>query len=258
MKPRKRPPVGTKNLQACRGGLHHGPSRSFWGLRLVIVHSQVQGVSARALGRFAARAQRAAGVRGEVDVLITSSAELRRLNRCFRGKDHATDVLSFPSGDGKFHHGVTEARRIVKRNSSVSLCLGGGCSGDIAISAEVAARNARSLGHRPADEIKILILHGLLHLAGYDHETDAGEMARKEAHLRRALRLPAALTERTTPADSKIHHGGTETQRKGAGGRTQDAGTRKRVLPASCLPPPAAYSSTVPPRLRGGRSARQS
>ena len=131
-------------------------------------------MSARALGQFAARAQRAAGVRGEVDVLITSSAELRRLNRRFRGMDTATDVLSFPSADGT--------------------------AGDIAIAAEVGARNARRLGHRAADEMKILILHGLLHLAGYDHEIDAGEMARKEVRLRRALGLPAALIERTAEA----------------------------------------------------------
>jgi len=138
---------------------------------LVIVHSTVRGVSARALGQFTARAQRAAGVRGEVDVLVTSSAELRRLNRRFRRKDKATDVLSFPSANGT--------------------------AGDVAISAEVGARNARRLGHSAADELKILILHGLLHLAGYDHETDAGEMARKEARLRRALGLPVALIERT-------------------------------------------------------------
>ena len=141
------------------------------GWRLVIVHSKVQGVSARALRQFAVQAQRAAGVRGEVDVLVTSSAELRRLNRRFRGKNAATDVLSFPSSNGT--------------------------AGDIALSAEVGARNARRLGHSASDELKILILHGLLHLAGYDHETDAGEMARKEARLRRALGLPVALIERT-------------------------------------------------------------
>ncbi len=141
------------------------------GWRLVIVHSKVQGVSARALGQFAARAQRAAGVRGEVDVLVTSSAELRRLNRRFRGKNAATDVLSFPSADGT--------------------------AGDIAIAAEVGVRNALRLGHSAAHELKILILHGLLHLAGYDHETDGGKMARKEARLRRALGLPVALIERT-------------------------------------------------------------
>ena len=83
---------------------------------------------------------------------------------------------------------------------SVSLCLRGGGSGDIAISAEIAASNAGRLGHSAGDELKILILHGLLHLAGYDHETDAGEMAREEARLRRALRLPVALIERSTDA----------------------------------------------------------
>jgi len=181
-----------------------GPPVRF-GVRLVIVHSKVRGVSARALGRFAARAQRAAGVRGEVDVLITSSAELRRLNRRFRGKDKATDVLSFPSRDGKIHHGGAETRRSFFSKFSVPPCLRGGCcaAGDIAISAEVGARNARRLGHSPADEMKILILHGLLHLAGCDHETDGGEMARKEARLRRALGLPAALIERTSEVDRR-------------------------------------------------------
>jgi probable rRNA maturation factor len=163
---------------------------------VVIVHSQVRGVSATALGRFAARAQRAAGVRGEVDVLITSSAELRRLNRHFRGQNTATDVLSFPSGPR-----ATETRRNPSSKPSVPPCLCGQSfsAGDLAISTEIAARNARRLGHRPADEIKILILHGLLHLAGYDHETDGGEMARKEVRLRRALGLPVALIERSSP-----------------------------------------------------------
>jgi len=70
-------------------------------------------------------------------------------------------------------------------------------AGDIAISAEIAAHNARSLGHTAAEEIKILILHGILHLRGYDHERDRGKMARREAKLRRDLRLPIGLIERT-------------------------------------------------------------
>jgi len=140
--------------------------------RVLILRSKVSGVSARVLERFAARAQRAAGVRGEVDVLITSGAHVRRLNRLFRGKNTVTDVLSFPSTDGT--------------------------AGDIAISAEIAARNALRLGHSTIDEIQILLLHGLLHLAGYDHGSDAGAMARKEARLRRAFGLPTALIERTT------------------------------------------------------------
>jgi probable rRNA maturation factor len=138
---------------------------------LVILDSKLEGVSAKALERFVVQAQRAAGVAGEVDVLITSSAQIRRLNRRFRRQNKVTDVLSFPSADGG--------------------------AGDIAISAEVGARNARRLGHSVADELKILILHGLLHLAGYDHESDSGEMAREEARLRFAFGLPTTLIERT-------------------------------------------------------------
>lgn len=170
------------------------------GLRVVIVQTKMPGVSARALERFAARAQRAAGVRGAVDVLITSSVQMRRLNRHFRGKDAATDVLSFPVS-----HRGTEARRNSFSESSVPLCLRGyPAAGDLAISAQIAARNARRLGHTTADELKILILHGLLHLAGHDHEVDTGEMAREEARLRRALGLPAALIERTAPANGRF------------------------------------------------------
>jgi probable rRNA maturation factor len=66
----------------------------------------------------------------------------------------------------------------------------------VAISAEIAAKNARRLGHAPKEEIKILALHGVLHLAGYDHERDQGEMARREEGLRKQLGLPVALIER--------------------------------------------------------------
>ncbi len=69
-------------------------------------------------------------------------------------------------------------------------------AGDVAISAEIAARNARKLGHSTAEEVKILTLHGILHLAGYDHEEDAGNMARREQQLRKRLGLPAGLIER--------------------------------------------------------------
>ena len=113
-------------------------------------------------------------LRGLVNVLVTGSRELRSLNRRFRGQDKPTDVLSFlPSPD-----------------------FGNGLAGDIAISAEIAKQNARLLGHPAAQEIKILALHGVLHLAGYDHESDHGRMAGKEADLRRALGLPAGLIER--------------------------------------------------------------
>ena len=139
---------------------------------MLILRRPIAGISAAALERFARRASRAAGVRGEVNILVTSDAEVRRLNRRFRRKDKTTDVLSFPAVD---QH----------------------CAGDIAISASTAARNARRLGHTTAEEVKVLLLHGMLHLSGHDHETDRGEMARREGRLRRALGLPASLLERS-------------------------------------------------------------
>ncbi len=138
---------------------------------MLIFRKRIAGINPAALERFARRAGRAAGVRGEVTVLVTGDAEVRRLNRRFRRKDEPTDVLSFPA-------------------------IGPHGAGDIAISASTAARNARRLGHTTAEELKILLLHGMLHLSGHDHETDRGEMARKEGRLRRALGLPASLIER--------------------------------------------------------------
>jgi probable rRNA maturation factor len=146
---------------------------------LVILQRKVAALSPAALERFMLRARRTAGLRATPDVLVTSSNAMRSLNRQFRGKNKATDVLSFPAPDllpanGKKIH-----------------------AGEIAISAEIAAENASRFGHSPAEEVKILALHGILHLAGYDHERDNGEMARKEMKLRQALRLPVALLQRS-------------------------------------------------------------
>jgi probable rRNA maturation factor len=147
---------------------------------LVICRKKVVGLSEDALASFVSRARLAAGLLGAVNVLVTTSAEMRSLNSRFRGKNKATDVLSFPSDSP------------VRRNGKpVEL------AGEIAISADIALQNAVRLGHPPAVEVKILVLHGILHLAGFDHERDNGEMARKEAKLRLALRLPDALIERT-------------------------------------------------------------
>jgi probable rRNA maturation factor len=139
---------------------------------LVILRKSVEGASAASLSRFAAQAKKAAKLSGEVAVLITGNREIQKLNREFRKKDKPTDVISFPS----------QAE---------------GVAGDIAISADIAQVNARVLGHAAAAELKVLILHGMLHLAGFDHEADNGEMARKEAQLRKKLRLPTGLIERT-------------------------------------------------------------
>ena len=138
---------------------------------MVILRKPAKDVSPAALARFAARAQKAARLRGEVSVLITGNREIRKLNREFRRRNKPTDVISFPS----------EAD---------------GIAGDIAISADIARANARELGHETIAELKVLILHGMLHLAGFDHEADSGQMARKETRLRRQLGLPAGLIER--------------------------------------------------------------
>ncbi|MGB8768336.1 MAG: rRNA maturation RNase YbeY [Candidatus Korobacteraceae bacterium] len=138
---------------------------------MIILEHETEGTSARALSLFAAKAQRAVGLRGEVSIRIASSRELQDLNRRFRKHNKPTDVLSFPSGTPKL-------------------------AGDIAISSEIAAANASEMGHTPQTELKVLILHGLLHLAGHDHETDDGEMRTRENTLRRKLGLPVALIER--------------------------------------------------------------
>ena len=159
---------------------------------MIILHKKVAGVSEASLSRFVLRARRAAGLRGAVNVLVTTSSAMRSLNRRFRGKNEPTDVLSFAASLG-----VSTGKKPV--------------AGEIAISAEIAAQSAARLGHSVAFEIKILLLHGILHLAGFDHERDNGEMARKEAKCRRVLRLPLSLMERSaqeiTTKDTKVHEG---------------------------------------------------
>lgn len=140
----------------------------------MIFRKRVAGLRELTLARFVTRASRAAQLRGAVNVLVTTSHELRSLNRRFREKDKTTDVLSFPP--------MLDADQF---------------AGDVAISADLASRNAKRLGHSAADEVKILTLHGLLHLAGHDHETDSGKMARLELRLRKSLGLPVGLIERT-------------------------------------------------------------
>jgi probable rRNA maturation factor len=133
---------------------------------------------------FLAQAIRAAELSGTVSVLLTGDEEIRRLNREFRHKDKATDVLSFPAAP--FPSGGRAKPP----------------AGDLAISAETAAREAATRGHSLLLEIKVLLLHGVLHLSGYDHETDSGEMAEREEILRSELGLTHGLIARTV-AESK-------------------------------------------------------
>lgn len=127
--------------------------------------------------------------------LITDDRELRRLNRQFRGKDYATDVLSFPARDG-----VADGRRLRAGERALTGAPQSHSLGEIAISIDRAAAQAAEYGHSLADELRILMLHGALHLAGFDHETDSGEMGRAEARWRKRLGLPSGLIERASLA----------------------------------------------------------
>src|SRR5262249_17311527 len=124
----------------------------------------------------AARTQRAAKVRGEVTVLLASGDEVRALNRRFRGKDQETDVLSFPA--------------------EMDATAMSWSAADIAISLPAARRQAREQRHGVEEEIGVLLLHGMLHLAGMDHERDHGQMRRTEERLRRSLGLGRGLIAR--------------------------------------------------------------
>jgi probable rRNA maturation factor len=147
----------------------------------IVVRRPIRGLSQRALTAFVAQACRAAKLKGAVTVMVTDSREMRSLNSRFRGKKQATDVLSFPPP-----------------------ALGNGFAGDIAVSLDIAARNARSLGHSLGQEVQILVLHGVLHLAGYDHEGDQGEMAGREVRLRRRFGLPTGLIERSKKSGDRV------------------------------------------------------
>jgi probable rRNA maturation factor len=116
-----------------------------------------------------------ATARGDLSIAVISDRRMRALNRQFRGRDYATDVLSFPSDDRGF-------------------------MGDIVIAAGIAKRQAHEAGHAINTEIRVLALHGLLHLLGYDHESDDGKMARVEARLRKKAGLKEGLIERQRPS----------------------------------------------------------
>lgn len=173
---------------------------------MVILQKRVAALSQASLERFVLRARRAAGLRGLANVLVTSSNTMRTLNRQFRDKNKATDVLSFPAPS--LSRGKPQRGKI---------------AGDIAISADLAAQNAARLGHSPAEEAKILVLHGILHLAGFDHERDNGMMARKEAKLRQMLKLPVALIERTASESTRRDPRMARNHR----GRKRPLGTRR-------------------------------
>jgi probable rRNA maturation factor len=155
-------------------------------LRVTVSDGRGRPAAAGGLARWL-EATAPAAARGELAVALVSDAHVRELNRRYRRKNRATDVLSFPA------------------DIDVGPTVGDGrVLGDIVIATGVARRQARELGHSYSTELRVLALHGLLHLLGYDHDDrgDRGRMARAEARLRRKGRLMAGLIERAAPAAS--------------------------------------------------------
>lgn len=122
-----------------------------------------------------------------ITVCLVTNARMARWNHAFRGKRGATDVLSFPFGDAH-EPGRAVARGRDRRQEEIGFSSTS-YLGDIAIAPAVARRNARRYSRTLDDELRVLILHGALHLLGYDHETDQGQMDRLEQSLRRSLEL---------------------------------------------------------------------
>ncbi len=188
------------------------------------------------------------GIFGEFGVALVGDGQIRAWNRTYRGRDYATDVLSFPSGGD---------------------CKG--YLGDIAISLDTARRQAQEQGHSLETELRVLALHGLLHLAGGDHESDGGEMAAKEERFRRRLELPAGLIARTvissghdeasgqTGALSRLWRGagnGSGTRRI-APGRLRRTGPRTRPRPGRGLTAQAVTGARTAIRTRPRRSTHR-
>jgi probable rRNA maturation factor len=142
-------------------------------LSMIVNRQRRVTVAIRPLQQFYERARRELGFApGSVDIQLISDDAMTRLNETFRSKHGPTDVLTFPVNDARPKHGA-------------------GYVGDIAISPETARRNARRFSRSFPAEMRTLILHGMIHLAGFDHETDHGEMDRLERRLRKRLGVGA-------------------------------------------------------------------
>jgi len=156
-----------------------------------------------------------AQTRGEIAVALVSDTRIRTLNRQYRGTDAVTDVLSFPAENFRLKPEATRAGGVASALKPEATSAGGVASafrrkdaagaafplGDIVIATGVARRQAHEAGHSYATELRVLALHGLLHLLGYDHDDprDKGRMARAEARLRRKGGLREGLIARSRP-----------------------------------------------------------
>jgi len=149
--------------------------------RTVVNRQRTVRVARRPLEAFLRRIQNEVGYpEAGVTVCLVSDAEMARLNETYRKKKGPTDVLSFPASQRHTHARLGQAFTVRRKREYL---------GDIAISTATAQRNARKQGRSLPCELRVLILHGVLHLLGYDHETDRGEMDRIERKLRRRFGL---------------------------------------------------------------------
>jgi len=145
-------------------------------------------ISVDDLENFSAKLRKLLQIPAEaVTICLVTKADIAKWNRAYRGKNRPTDVLSFTPDEPPAKQRVPRLSR--KRTSSNSNGDISNYWGDIAIAPAIARQNARRFGRDFNDEMRILILHGILHLMGYDHETDIGQMDRREMRLRRQLGL---------------------------------------------------------------------
>jgi probable rRNA maturation factor len=163
-------------------------------LKVSVVNCTARREGLSGLGPWLARAA-PARARGELSVAVVPDSTMRRLNKRFRRKDAVTDVLSFPTA-ASMPDRVTSTAGVCRPTDRVLLKTVSSL-GEVVIAQGVAARQARRLGHTLRDEYRILALHGLLHLLGYDHEVDDGQMARAEARMRKRTGLPTGLIARS-------------------------------------------------------------
>jgi probable rRNA maturation factor len=146
-------------------------------------------ISIEKLEKFSAKVRKLLKIPADaVAICLVSSADIAKWNRAYRGKNKPTDVLSFTTDEPNVKHRIG---KLLRKRTAAKSSEGAAMPywGDVAIAPAIARQNARRFGREFNDEMCILILHGILHLMGYDHETDNGQMERREMRLRRQLGL---------------------------------------------------------------------
>ncbi len=218
-------------------------------LRVLVMDERGRSVPASGLASWLRRVAPATA-RGTVNVALVSDRRVRSLNRTYRRKDYATDVLSFPSvSDSRF-----PSHKSLRSNPESP--IPSPVLGDIVIARGLARRQAREAGHDEATELRVLALHGLLHLLGYDHERDDGRMKRVEARLRRRGGLREGLIERARPSTSS-----GRARRTNARGEppSTSSGRARRKNARGELPSTSsgrARRTNAPPSTSSGRARR--